>query len=115
MLKIHRKQNPDRLMLTVPNGDEAGDPLRHGVQWYQLDGPESKLVPDREADEFHAAEPAPTGRERFLAETAPRSKLYAIGHGISGATMDRWSDEDVARIVAAWAEFAGVAPAAVGA
>ena len=108
MIQIHLKQNPDRLMFTLPNGeDPSGDPLRHGVQWYQLDGPGSKLVPDA------PTEPAPTGRERFEAAATPRAKLNAIGHGISGATMDRFTDEEVARLVAAYAEW--VAPEKVGA
>ena len=90
MLTIHRKQNPDRIMFTVPNGDD--DPARN-VQWYQLSGLNRRL-------DFESAE-------------TPRAKLTAIGHGISGVTMNRFTDEEVARLVAAYAEFCG-APVAAG-
>lgn len=86
--KIMRLPNPDRLMFTVPNGDD--DPA-HNVQFYQLSG-------------LHR-------RDDFEAAATPRAKLAAIGHGISGVTMDRFSDDEVARLCAAYAEW--VAPAKV--
>lgn len=114
-IKVYRKANPTRLMFTVPNGGVAtvDDPGNSGFQWYQLDSPDSKLTADipevREGGVVvQDAEIAPTGRERFAAAKTPREKLLAVAHGVSGATIARFSGEDVALLVAAWAEFAGV-------
>lgn len=87
MLTILSKPDQDRIVFTIPNGSD--DPA-HAVQHYQLAGAKRRLD--------------------FACAVSPRDKLAAIGHGISGATMDGFSDEEVARLNAAYVELVG-APA----
>lgn len=85
-MKIIRK--PDCVQFTMPNG---GTPP-HDLQYYQLSGLNR--------------------REDFERAETPRQKLYAIGHGISGSTMDAFSDEEVQMLNDAFADFASAAGAA---